>query len=246
MKRLLAIFASPLIRRLLAAILLGGIPEFPPELTLPAYQVQAGEAADVPKLADAETPAPSAEVHPVYPDLQKQLQRELGEAGVSENENPFLSILQQMREVEMLLGRGQTGDRTQRIQKQILAELDRLIIQAQQSGQAKTKVSAQGKPDSASSGSPQGAASPSQPKQSLPGAPKEPTLPSPPDASGKEEIAQIQQIRTLLQEVWGLLPERQRQQMLESPVEEFLPKYKPLIIDYFRRLAERRSASQGN
>jgi len=29
--------------------------------------------------------------------------------------------------------------------------------------------------------------------------------------------------------------------MLETPVEEFLPKYKPLIIDYFRRLTELRA-----
>lgn len=49
----------------------------------------------------------------------------------------------------------------------------------------------------------------------------------------------MEEMRDVLhKDVWGMLPERQRQQMLELPVEEFLPKYELLIEDYFRRLAE--------
>ncbi len=35
----------------------------------------------------------------------------------------------------------------------------------------------------------------------------------------------------------GALPERAREQMLQLPAEEFLPKYELEIEDYFRRLA---------
>ena len=45
-------------------------------------------------------------------------------------------------------------------------------------------------------------------------------------------------MRKVMEELWGELPPRQRQQMLQLPVEEFLPKYELLIEEYFRRLAE--------
>ncbi len=38
--------------------------------------------------------------------------------------------------------------------------------------------------------------------------------------------------------LWGQLPPRARQQILQPPVEEFPPKYETQIEDYFRRLAE--------
>ena len=46
------------------------------------------------------------------------------------------------------------------------------------------------------------------------------------------------EMRTVLKQLWGELPQRQREQMLEPPVEEFLPKYEQQIEEYFRRLSE--------
>ncbi|MCS7304814.1 MAG: hypothetical protein NZ602_06880 [Thermoguttaceae bacterium] len=226
---------------LLGAICLGGIP-----LSIGGtgwgVAVWAAEAAPRPQpIRLAESSPAKSEPTNTPSALQKQLQRELGEAGVSEEENPLLSILQQMREVEVLLGQGQTGPRTQQIQKQILAELDRLIQQAQNSALAQAKVSAKGKPQAGSADSPQGPTSPAEPKEGLPGTAKQSPAKSPPGSSPEEKATELQQLRSLLHEVWGLLPPTQRQQMLETPVEEFLPKYKLLIIDYFRRLAELRA-----
>jgi hypothetical protein len=36
---------------------------------------------------------------------------------------------------------------------------------------------------------------------------------------------------------WGELPERDRQRMLQIPVEEFPPKYESMIEDYYRQLS---------
>lgn len=252
MNRLVTISLFRPVGRLLTAALLG-ILTIPPSAGLPISRLWAGQptaeqpvkSAEQVKTEEAGLPAAAQSAKPPSA-LQKQLQRELGEAGLSEEENPFLSLLQQMREAEMLLGRGETGARTQQIQKQILAELDQLLAQAQQSGQAQAKRSPKGKPDSAQPGSQQGTASPSEPKETAPGVSKQPTAKTPSETPGEEKTAEVQQIRRLLQEVWGLLPPGQRQQMIETPVEEFLPKYKPLIIDYFRRLAELRSNPKGN
>ena len=46
------------------------------------------------------------------------------------------------------------------------------------------------------------------------------------------------QMQSLIKRLWGHLPEQQRQQMLESSVEEFLPKYELQIERYFQRLSE--------
>ncbi len=36
---------------------------------------------------------------------------------------------------------------------------------------------------------------------------------------------------------WGYLSERQREQLQQMPPAEFLPKYKQMIEDYYRRLS---------
>ena len=47
-----------------------------------------------------------------------------------------------------------------------------------------------------------------------------------------------EELTHLIRDVWGQLPERARQRLLQSPPEEFLPKYEVLIEKYYRRLAE--------
>ena len=48
----------------------------------------------------------------------------------------------------------------------------------------------------------------------------------------------MDEMRAMMKQLWGELPEHARQQMLQSPIEEFPPKYQSLIEAYFRRLAE--------
>ena len=46
------------------------------------------------------------------------------------------------------------------------------------------------------------------------------------------------ELRAAIRRLWGQLPEHARGQMLQSPVEEFPPKYEVMIEEYFRRLSE--------
>ncbi len=48
----------------------------------------------------------------------------------------------------------------------------------------------------------------------------------------------MDRMRELIKGLWGELPAHQREQMLQLPIEEFLPKYELLIEKYFRRLSE--------
>ncbi len=59
-----------------------------------------------------------------------------------------------------------------------------------------------------------------------------------PNGDGKTYKPDMQQMREVMKQLWGELPPHQREQMLQLPLEEFLPKYELLIEEYFRRLSE--------
>lgn len=172
-------------------------------------------------------------------ELRRRLQRELGEAAVPEDDNPLLEVARTMRQVEGLIGRNDSGPSTQNLQEQIVADLDRLLDEARRRAK-------QCKPGSSQS---QQAASrrPIGQPQAKPGAGgKRPsdrpatTSAQRPTGSGRTRRPDMTQMRKVMEELWGELPPRQREQMLQLPVEEFLPKYELLIEEYFRRLAEQK------
>ena len=47
----------------------------------------------------------------------------------------------------------------------------------------------------------------------------------------------------MVKDLWGHLPERSREQMLQSFSDEFLPKYELEIEQYYRRLSEEQGES---
>ena len=59
-----------------------------------------------------------------------------------------------------------------------------------------------------------------------------------PQANGRTREVDMDQMRAVIKKLWGELPQHQREQMLQLPIEEFLPKYQLMIEEYFRRLAE--------
>jgi hypothetical protein len=61
---------------------------------------------------------------------------------------------------------------------------------------------------------------------------------SAPNAAGSEPLDAAGRA-SLIRRVWGDLPERQRNEILQvQPPEEFLPKYEMQIEAYFKRLSE--------
>jgi len=165
-------------------------------------------------------------------DLGARLRRELGVAAVAEEDNPLLEVARRMREAQGRIVRNDAGEQTQGLQRQIVADLDELIRQARkrcQQGKPGGKPSQQG-----SSGGP--------PKQGTKG-----TKPSEKPAStgtqrkdnGQQRKLDKQQMRTLVERAWGVtLPPQQRNELRQSPFDEFLPKYELLIEQYYRRLSE--------
>jgi TolA-binding protein len=165
-------------------------------------------------------------------ELKLRLNRELGDAAVSEDENPMLDLAQQMQQVQGLVGKAETGEKTQQLQAGIVARLDELLKAARQKQQCK------GGQSSSKEAAPRQSSAQPPPKTPGQGKPKSPkTAKAQPGKPGgyRPNMAEMNEV---LKRVWGELPEREREQMLELPVEEFLPKYELLIESYFKRLAE--------
>ena len=56
-----------------------------------------------------------------------------------------------------------------------------------------------------------------------------------PQPAGRQ--ADMEQIQTLMKRLWGELPQRDREQMLQYPVEQFLPEYEEMIEEYYKQLS---------
>jgi hypothetical protein len=160
------------------------------------------------------------------PVLEQAAGEDLGAA-----ENPLLRMAEQMRTVGEWLHAAQVGSSTQRAQEEIIANLDQMIAQQQKqcrgSGQkpsASKRPGAANKPGSSQKPGDAGAQAAADSTDTMrPGENARPAGTTPQD---------------LLKKVWGHLPERLRDRMLQNPAERFLPKYEQEIEAYFERLAE--------
>jgi len=170
-------------------------------------------------------------------DMKQKLSRELGAAAVREGDDPRLSIARQMREVESLIAQARSGEPTQQTQEQILAELDKLIQQARKrcrqcnSPDTQSQTTAERKEVKQPGTKPGGGRGKSKSKAARDSTAK--------PGQSEAKKPELEQVRAMIEEqLWGDLPPRQRQQLLQLPMEEFLPKYESLIIEYFQRLSE--------
>ena len=177
--------------------------------------------------ADADQPADDAE-------------GEMTEGRASDDEEPLARIGQQMRTVEKLLQRQKAADNTQRMQGQILSDLEALIKKLEQQCQ---KGDSSGEKPSKSQSQQASRDSVKQPKPGSgdpAGQPSNKPAKESTERLGKNDVQKpdLDAIKGLLKDAWGQLPPHAREQMLQSPPEQFLPKYELLIEKYYKRLAE--------
>ena len=175
------------------------------------------------------------------PDLNQRLQRELGAAAEKENDNPLLNIAQNMFQVRQRVAQSDAGPATLNLQKQIVADLDLLIDQARKSA---------GQCSSSSSNPQQSAQNPSgsRPKPGAKAAQKPGNKPAVASSTrspdGQPHKLDMEEMRSLINNLWGELPPHVREQMLQTPMEDFIPKYQDLIEDYFRDLSHEKKTGE--
>jgi len=170
------------------------------------------------------------------PELLERLQRELGEAAADENENLPLTTARLMCEAGERIARNDSAKGTQDVQKKIIDNLDELIKQAKKS--CKQCSSGQSSQQQASRPRRTPGQKPQPKGGNKQGKRPAKTSNQRPQSAGQAEKVDMVQMRAVIKKLWGELPPSQREQMLQLPIEEFLPKYQRMIEDYYRRLSE--------
>ncbi len=171
--------------------------------------------------------------------------KDLGAAGVSEDDSPLRSVAQRMREVQGMLHRAQCGATTQHAQREILEGLDHLLRQARQpSGAASATTGRKPGGNQPSKSVSSNRSGDNQKSGAKPGGSGEAAAGKNGTSTTGSPHVDAGQMRTMLKRLWGELPPRRRQQMLQLPVEEFLPRYELLIEQYFRRLSEEKKKNE--
>ena len=176
-------------------------------------------------------PEPAADKVPLPPGSQKE------STGISEDDNPLLEVTRDMRLAQGRIAQADGGTQTQDLQRQIVATLDKLLREAR----SRSQPSGGGKEETPLPTARRPTQPPPQPQSAVGNSSNKPAVASSDHTAKTPEnrAAQLQAVRDAMKNLWGELPERAREQMLQlAPVEEFVPQYETLIEAYFRRLAE--------
>jgi hypothetical protein len=175
-------------------------------------------------------------------DLDERLKLELGAAAEKENDNPLLNIANNMFQVRLRMKQSNVGPATLGMQKQIVADLDQLIEQVRKSaGQCQSSsANSQGQPKQNPSDS--SAKSGAKPGQKTGGKPAAAGAKN--SSDGQTRKPDVEEIRTMMNNLWGELPPSVQEQMLQAPIEDFVPKYQNLIEDYFRDLSNEKKSRE--
>jgi hypothetical protein len=168
------------------------------------------EESALPELFDDLTkPQPKSET--VEPD-----------ANLGSQQDPFAIIAQKMQRSQNALTQGDSSEKTQKIQADIMLDLDKLLDQAKKqqcSGGNCNKPGSGNKPGNSAGNS------------NKPGQGKG-TSGEAKDSTPEKELA------SQLKEIWGHLPPKVRESMQNVSMDSFLPKYQTLIEEYYKKLAE--------
>ena len=195
-------------------------------------------AKSAPASKEQSPPAKPAAPAPKPADpLDQQLRESLGGEDIGqegEDANPLARIERQMREVQKRLAAEHADGAAQAEQQRIAAELAALVKQLaeQQQQQSKSGKSKQQATDRTKPGK---TGQPADPNSKLPARDSTTELHDPknvrPDARG---------IGTLVEKAIDRLhlPDKDREEMLQAPPDEFLPGYEAAIRRYFERIVE--------
>jgi len=192
----------------------------------------AGEDAPRKPPRPAEKPAKEGEAKET--DDAANAGEDLGESG---DEDLIGRIGDKMREAERLIEQRKSPKRAEQLHEQITTDLAKLIEELQKQAQQQMGSKKQKKEQQTAQREqvkqPQQKPGESNPGSSNPA--RDSTDRERPNESRRPDMAQL---NNLMKDVWGQLPEHEREQMAQTPFEHFLPKYELLIEKYYKRLAE--------
>jgi hypothetical protein len=194
-------------------------------------------------------PSKAAEIPGADPKLLQPAPPAGEDLGRPSEDSPLASIVSNMKQAGQLIAQQTLTGQTAQIQESVLSSLDELIKQSEQqnqnNSQSQQQQSQQQQQQASQRSTPKPSPANQQAGQQRPGTANAARTSSERLESGAADEAAGQGSRELLKDVWGQLPERVRQQLLQSSTDEFLPQYRDEIERYFKRLAEEEAGDNG-
>lgn len=214
-----------------------------PAQSKPAESKPAESKPDPTRSETTQKPSPketsAGATQPLDP-LDRKLFNELeDDASADAAGDPLKRLTERVRDAERRLRRTDSGDQTQELQRRIVDDLEKLIAQIEQQKSKQKTSQSKGPPKGAPSGQ-------KKPGEKKPGnTPGNEPNPNPTDSSDqltakKAEKPTSGKLKEMLEKVWGNLPERERQDVMQSSFEDFPAKYQFGIEQYFKTLLKRR------
>lgn len=181
----------------------------------------------VDQLRDKLVPAPSYQ-QPEGSDLGEQ------------RESPLVRISERMDRAKHLIASQDLSGQTREVQEAIVSDLDKLIEQLNQQCKNCNNPGQSQKPSQSQqtkASQPKPGSKPQQ--QSAQACPATAAQESQASAGGavQSNPGELSD-QELVKKLWGQLPQRMREQLLQSSADEFLPKYRAELEEYFRKLSE--------
>lgn len=158
----------------------------------------------------------------------------------AQEDDPLGQIGVRMRDVEQRLRQQQLSGETTEMQQAIVADLDTLLA-ALRKQLAQQRMQGSGSSGPSPSQRTQTSNNTRRPAGGEPGGgqSQQPASESTPGVREAEDArVKVEELDELMKEVWGHLPETAREQMRQSRVERFHPKYELLIEKIYRRMAQ--------
>jgi hypothetical protein len=176
------------------------------------------------------------------PKPQEPAGEDIGKQGTS----PLERISNRMERAHRLIASQTTDGQTKKVQESIVEDLDQLIEEL--SKQCKSCSSGQCDKPPQKQQTADSAPKPGQGKK--PGSPTEgqgvaAQQSQAPAGGGKPANPGELSDEELVKQLWGQLPQHMRQQLLQSSADEFLPKYRAELEEYFRKLSEEQGGEPG-
>ncbi|MEO1496672.1 MAG: hypothetical protein AAFV43_05935 [Planctomycetota bacterium] len=219
------------------------------DLFAPSPESRAAPPRDPrPRDSDSRDDRPRGPRVPSSDELRRRMEQSAQPApgeDAGPRKNPLVEVADRMQNAGRLLGDGRIETAALPIQRQVVADLDRLIaaMEQQQQGSSSAQQQPQKQQQSQRSESKPGAGKPSGGKPSS-GQPKPGGRQAAMQSSGTPQGGESRDPTPsplgadAMKAAWGHLPQRVREQVLQSTPDEFLPEYREAIEAYYRRLAE--------
>ena len=182
-------------------------------------------------------------------DNDKALADDLGGgADVGGDDDPLSGIGRKMRTVSKKLVGRDSAQQTQKLQKDIVDRLNELIEQiknnSRKSGSSGSKSGAKKKQSANKRSTPKIAGRKSGSAPAGGRTASKPAQDSEDRVGRSKAKVDMQAMEKLMKDLWGHLPEKTREEMLQAASVQFLPKYELKLEKYFKRLAEKKAEEQ--